>query len=105
MRLAWSEANPSLRMGGPSLAWLAAAFDAADAARAAAPRIATPTLTIAAGTDGPAARRLCAAMPACAEVTLAGAWRDLPREADAYRGRWLDAVDGFMRQRIAASRR
>jgi lysophospholipase len=104
MRLAWAEANPSLRMGGPSLGWMAAFFDAADAARAAAPRTLLPTLTIIAGADG-ASRNLCRAMPACQEVAVAGAWRDLPREADAYRGPWLDAVDGFMRQRIAASGR
>jgi lysophospholipase len=104
MRLAWAEANPSLRMGGPSLGWMAAFFDASETARGSASRVATPTLTITAGADS-ASRELCLAMPACQEVAVAGAWRDLPREADAYRGPWLDAVDGFMRQRIAASGR
>lgn len=109
MRLAWPQANPKLRMGGPSLGWRAAAFDAADAARAAARRTATPTLIIMAGadavSDNAGSRRLCAAMPACREITIAAAWRDLPREADPARNVWLDSIDGFMWQRVIAARR
>jgi lysophospholipase len=109
MRQAWPAANPALRMGGPSYAWVAAFGDAAEAAKSAAPRIATSTLTIIAGDDAPAgqsaARGLCASMPTCRETTIGGAWRDLPRETDAARGPWLDAVDGFMRQAAGKARR
>ncbi|MBN9319781.1 MAG: lysophospholipase [Caulobacterales bacterium 68-7] len=109
MHRAWAEANPDLRMGGSSLAWFAAFYDASDAAQAAAARTAPPTLLLTASddslADNAASQRLCTTLPACSETAIANAWHDLPREADPARDAWLSALDGFVRQRTAAAAR
>ncbi len=106
MRRAWAEANPDLRMGGPSVGWLAAFYDASDAAQAGAAGTKTPSLLLTAGadslTDVAAAQRVCRAMPACTPVPVARAWHDLPRETDSLRNVWLSEVERFVSQRIAA---
>lgn len=106
MRRAWPEANPDLRMGGPSLGWLAAFYDATDAAQQRASTVAVPALLINAGDDimveTAASQRVCKAMKQCQAITVPNAWHDLPREADPARDAWLNAVDGFVKQRIAA---
>lgn len=104
MRHAWAEANPDLRMGGPSFGWLAAFRDTSDAAQAAVAQTSTPILLLtAAEDDNAASKRACIALPACDETAIPDAWRDLPREVDPARDAWLDALDDFIRRRTAAA--
>lgn len=103
---AWMLANPDLRMGGPSLGWYAAFFDASDAAARDIREVATPTLMLDAGVDriaaAPSEGRLCAAMTACVETRYPGAGHDLHMESDAVRRPWLAAIVDFTRARIDA---
>ena len=66
-RLAWQEANPDLRMGDPSLGWLAAFDDLAARARAAGGRgIQVPVLILGGGRSGDGDwGGLCRRMPHC----------------------------------------
>ncbi|MGH1556669.1 alpha/beta fold hydrolase [Caulobacter segnis] len=57
VQAAWMLANPDLRMGGRSLGWYAAFFEASDAAARDIRNIATPTLMLDAGADRVAAAR------------------------------------------------
>lgn len=71
LRRAWMAANPDLRMGGPSLGWLAAFDDLLGAVRAAGVAgIRVPVLILADPASAPAAQaadaRLCRALPRCA---------------------------------------
>ncbi|WP_297511287.1 alpha/beta fold hydrolase [uncultured Caulobacter sp.] len=106
VRAAWMLANPDLRMGGRSLGWYAAFFDASEAAAREVKKATAPTLMLTAGDDrvataGPQTR-LCAAMPACREVRDPRAGHALHLESDAVRGPWLAAIEDFTRARITA---
>lgn len=106
VQAAWMLANPDLRMGGPSLGWYAAFFDASDAAARDVRKVATPTLMLDAGEDevasAAAQRRFCAAMTDCEETRYPRAGHDLHMESDAVRRSWLAAIVDFTRARIEA---
>lgn len=106
VRDAWMLANPDLRMGGRSLGWFAAFFDASEAAARDARKVGVPVLMLDAGRDRAVTEapqtRLCIALPACQETRIAGAGHDLHMESDAIRGPWLAAIIGFTRARIDA---
>lgn len=98
---AWQQANPDLRMGGPSLGRrlvMARGWSEALTGLARAPG---PTLLIGAP-DGLAAA--CHKAPGCRAVAFpegaAGPYGQL--EADAPRTAWLALVEEFVRQRVAA---
>jgi lysophospholipase len=101
VQAAWMLANPDLRMGGRSLGWFAAFFDASEAAAQDAGRVAPPVLMLDAGKDKAVTAtpqtRLCAAMPACREIRYPDAGHDLHMESDAVRAPWLAAVVDFTR--------
>ncbi len=84
-RHAWQIANPDLRMGGPSLGWLAAFDELTAAAKAGLHRVGLPVLVLVDPTAPAGQRRdqaaLCRALPHCT-LTAAppDAWPD--READ-----------------------
>jgi len=67
-RQAWQSANPDLRMGDPSLGWLAAFGDLVSQAKAAGwRRVATPVLILSAhGAADADAGSICRALPHCA---------------------------------------
>ncbi len=68
IRHAWQIANPDLRMGGPSLGWLAAFGDLGDAFAALRPGANPPPVLILAGSkavDGPRWRNYCAGQKGC----------------------------------------
>jgi lysophospholipase len=106
VQAAWMLANPDLRMGGRSLGWFAAFFDASDAAAREAPKVAPPVLMLDAGRDKIATAtpqtRLCSAMRDCREVRSPDAGHDLHMESDAVRTLWLAAVVDFTRARSLA---
>jgi lysophospholipase len=90
VRHAWQLANPDLRMGGPSLGWLAAFDQLAREVRAAGwRRIALPVLVLvepaAPAADRAEADRLCRALPRCS-LAEAGAAQWPGREADFVAG-------------------
>lgn len=91
----WQIANPDLRLGGPSLDWLAAVTTLAQRDAVDANRIGVPTLVLrlAAGAD-------CLAAPQARSLTISGARPALELEDDAHRRPWLAAVA----QAIAATR-
>ena len=103
---AWELANPDLRMGGRSLGWFAAFFDASEAAALDIRKGATPTLMLDAGQDkvvtATPQSRLCAAMTECKETRYPKAGHDLHMESDAVRGAWLAAIVDFTRARMPA---
>lgn len=106
VQAAWMLANPDLRMGGRSLGWFAAFFDASEAAAQDIGRPQTPTLMLDAGQDkvvtATPQKRLCAAMIDCKETRYPDAGHDLHMESDAIRGPWLAAIVDFTRARIDA---
>ena len=106
VQAAWMLANPDLRMGGRSLGWFAAFFDASEAAARDAGRVTTPTLMLDAGQDKAVTAtpqtRVCEAMPACRETRYPKAGHDLHLETDAVRQPWLAAIIDFTRVRAAA---
>ena len=63
----WQLANPDLRMGGPSLGWLAAFDDLVQKVAAAGPaKVGAPVLIISTGRgDARSEERLCRALPHC----------------------------------------
>jgi lysophospholipase len=79
-RLAWQAANPDLRMGGPSLGWLAAFADLSAAVRARTLGKAAPPVLILVDPAEPAAdradaSRLCQGLPHCdLKITTAEHW-------------------------------
>lgn len=103
---AWMLANPDLRMGGASLGWFAAFFEASEAAARDIRKTAVPTVMLDAGQDkvvtASAQTRLCAAMIDCRETRYRQAGHDLHMESDAVRAAWLAAIDDFTRARTAA---
>ena len=102
---AWLAANPDLRMGAPSLGWLAAFFDASSRARAEVARIRAPVLVLRGARDGvtrPAqAVAICAALPDCADVNFKAGHHDLHMESDEVRAAWILEIERFIRIRIA----
>ena len=92
---AWMQANPTLRMGGASLAWTAAYNRSAAAARdpAALAKITAPVLMLADPKDA-GARNACFALRACRFLPSAGGVPHLA--ADPARDHWLDETDGFI---------
>lgn len=106
VQAAWMLANPDLRMGGRSLGWFAAFFDASEAAARDIRKTAVPTLMLDAGQDKVVTAtpqgRLCAAMIDCKETRYPDAGHDLHMESDAVRGPWLAAIVDFTRTRMAA---
>lgn len=105
VQAAWMLANPDLRMGGRSLGWFAAFFDASEAAARDAGRVTVPTLMLDAGQDKAVTAtpqtRICQAMPACQETRYPAAGHDLHMESDAVRQPWLAAIIDFTRARAA----
>ena len=103
---AWMLANPDLRMGGRSLGWFAAFFDASEAAARDAGKVTIPTLMLDAGRDkmvtATPQTRVCDAMPACRETRYPNAGHDLHLESDAIRQSWLTTVIDFTRTRTTA---
>ena len=100
---AWMLANPDLRMGGRSLGWFAAFFDASEAAAQDIRKTNVSTLMLTAGEDkavsaGPQ-DKLCAAMVTCQETRYPKAGHDLHMESDATRQAWLAAINDFTRAR------
>ena len=83
----WQSANPDLRLGGPSLDWLAAKAKLAQADTAGAGRIGVPTLML-----SPGGRMPCLSPPTARSVAIPGAWPALELEDDAHRRPWLAAV-------------
>lgn len=106
VQAAWMLANPDLRMGGHSLGWFAAFFDASEAAARDIRNTAAPTLMLDAGKDGVVTAtpqsRLCKAMIDCREIRYPDAGHDLHMESDAVRNAWLAAIVEFTRTRAAA---
>ncbi|HWU78707.1 MAG TPA: alpha/beta hydrolase [Caulobacter sp.] len=106
VQAAWMLANPDLRMGGRSLGWFAAFFDASEAAARDIHRVRAPTLMLEAGQDKVVTAtpqgRLCAAMVDCQEARYLDAGHDLHMESDAVRERWLVRIVEFTRARIDA---
>lgn len=106
VQAAWMLANPDLRMGGRSLGWFAAFFDASEAAAQDIRDTAVPTLMLDAGRDkvvtATPQARLCAAMIACRETRYAEAGHDLHMESDPIRDAWMTAIVDFTRTRMAA---
>ncbi len=106
VQAAWMLANPDLRMGGRSLGWFAAFFDASEAAAREIRKPVIPTLMLTAGQDKAVTptpqTRLCAAMIDCKETRYPTAGHDLHMESDAVRDPWLAAIVDFTRARSAA---
>ena len=92
----WQTANPDLRMGGPSIAWVSA-FDAAVAqARDGLKGVDLPVIVL----EGDAAKG-CRTLPRCEARTFPGGGAKLALERDPVRRAWLEAVDGFIRAHAA----
>jgi lysophospholipase len=101
---AWLTANPDLRMGAPSLGWLAAFFDASEHAQADAQRVNAPVLMLNARKDsyvltGPQTKT-CKAMRDCREVRFPMGRHELHMESDVVRDAWLAQMEGFIHARI-----
>jgi lysophospholipase len=103
VQAAWMLANPDLRMGGRSLGWFAAFFDASEAAAQNIRRTNVPTLMMIAGQDKAVSAtpqtRLCAAMTSCQATRFPTAGHALHMESDAVRQPWLAAIVDFTRAR------
>jgi lysophospholipase len=103
---AWMLANPDLRMGGRSLGWFAAFFDASEAAARDIRKPKVPTLMLTAGQDHAVTAkpqdRICAEMFSCQATRYPNAGHDLHMESDAVRQAWLDAITAFIRDRANA---
>jgi lysophospholipase len=94
--------DPTLGIGGPTVAWLDAAFDtiAAFAAADYAQQIDLPIMMVAAGADtivsAPAIGRFAARLPAGAHRLIEGSRHEILQEQDAYRAQVWAAFDGFV---------
>jgi len=94
--------DPTLGIGGPTVAWLDAAFDTIAALRADdfPSKIDQPTLMVAAGADrivsSPAIQRFAAQLPAGAHRLVEGSRHELLQEQDGYRAQFWAAFDGFV---------
>lgn len=94
--LSWQRANPDLRMGGPSLRWLAAFGAAVGAARQDPRPLGAPALVI----EGDRASG-CLNLAPCSSIRLAGGGEALELERDAVRDAWLTDIDAFVQSRLA----
>lgn len=103
---AWQTANPDLRMGGPSLGWLAAFRAASKAVEPGLPGLETPTLLLSGGLDRNAdaaeQARVCKAMARCTLHAFKSGRHALHLETDTVRRPWLAAVDAFVRTRAGS---
>jgi lysophospholipase len=104
----WMTAQPGLRLGPPSWAWLDEAFRATARLRAD-PKLATlttPVLMLVAEddrlVDPRAAARVAARLPAATLIRFGtGAAHELLREADPVRERAMTAIDDFLARHAA----
>jgi lysophospholipase len=95
---AWQKANPDLRMGGPSLDWANAYDEAALAARRDLAQVKAPSLVLEGGrAEG------CLTLPECQATRWPKAGDALELERDPVRDAWLEAIDAFIRARLARS--
>lgn len=99
----WLDAQPDLRLGPPSWAWLDEAFAATARLRAdpALGRMTTPVLMLVADhdrlVDARAAAHVAARLPAATLLRFGKeAAHELLREADPVRGRAMAAIDAFL---------
>jgi len=92
----WQAANPELRTGDPSIAWVSAYNLSASLARNDLKDLQAPALVLepAAGAHG------CRDLPHCEARTLAGAGPMLELERNAVRAAWLADIDAFIRAQI-----
>lgn len=106
VELAWQIANPDLRMGGPSLGWLASIRATSKAIQPGLKDVETPTLLLTGDADpianAGAQTRVCQTMGHCRRYSLKGGRHALHLEQDAIRGPWLAAVDSFARARAGS---
>lgn len=93
----WQAANPDLRMGGPSIAWISAFNAAADQAREGLKAVDRPVMVL----EGDAAKG-CRTLPRCEARAFRGGGAKLALERDPVRSAWLEAVDGFIRAQLAS---
>jgi lysophospholipase len=97
------EADPTLGIASPTVAWLDAAFAAIGEFRSSefAGRIRQPVLMIAAGEDSivsaPAIAAFARKLPAGSHREIAGAKHEILQEEDHYRAQLWAAFDAFMR--------
>lgn len=91
----WQVANPDLRMGGPSVAWVSAFNAAAAEARDGLKDETAPLIVL----EGDGAKG-CRALPRCEARAFPGGGRRLELERDPVRSAWLEAVDGFIRAHV-----
>jgi len=96
---AWQLVNPDLRMGGPSLDWIAAFADLRRETAAGLPALTTPVLVLEA--DGPVG---CVEAAGAQRQSIAGAHRSLELEDDARRSAWLSALEALL-DRVAREAR
>ncbi|MFA7264660.1 MAG: alpha/beta hydrolase [Caulobacter sp.] len=106
VQMAWQTANPDLRMGGPSLGWLASFRATSKAIEPGLKDVETPTLLLSAGADrnadAAAQAQICRAMAHCGLYSVKGGRHALHLERDAIRAPWLAAVDSFVRTRAGS---
>jgi lysophospholipase len=94
--------DPTLGIGGPTVAWLAAAFETIAAFQAAGypEKIEQPTLMLGAGADSivstAAIARFAARLPAGAYRPIEGARHEILQEQDSYRAQLWSAFDAFV---------
>lgn len=95
-------AAPQLAMGGPTVAWIHAACDAAERVRDPdfAARLHVPTLLVAAGADEvvstQAIETFARTLRSGSVVTIDGARHEILQEADVYREQFWAAFDAFI---------
>lgn len=100
-------ANPELRINGPTWGWLAAALRSIALLNRPgyAETIQTPTLLFGAGRDQicdtPAIREFAARMPHAEYVEIPGAEHEILMERDLYRAQLWAAFDAFLRAKLS----
>ena len=97
-----SEADPTVGIGSPTVAWLDAAFETMVTFRAAnyPSQIDQPILMLAAGGDtivsGSAIEEFAARLPAGSHRVIEGARHEILQEQDCYRAQFWAAFDAFV---------
>ena len=103
---AWQIANPDLRIGGPSLGWLASFQATSKAIQPGLSDLETPTLLLRGDADSfvypEVQASVCQAMAHCRLYGFKGGRHALHLERDAIRTPWLAAVDSFVRTRAGS---
>ena len=94
----WQEANPALRIGGPSFGYIAAFGQEAAALKGGAlARVAAPVLILHAGARPTADElALCRRLPHCQLQAIAAAHGSLHLESDEALAAWTSAVGAFI---------